>query len=52
MDLVIDYFGDVTLEQAWNSELRKNYIQKHIEGKRNELDGCKKCDYWGIPRGD
>jgi len=48
-DLVIDYFGDVTLEQAWNSDFRRTYIQKHIEGKRNELDGCKKCHYWGCP---
>lgn len=41
-----------TLFAAWTGLKRKTYIQKHIEGKRHELPGCRSCEYWGIPRGD
>ncbi len=41
------------IEKAWNSEKRKHYLRKHIEGKRSGLPMCGDgCQYWGIPRGD
>ena len=41
-----------TLYSMWTGLKRKTYIQKHIEGKRHELPGCKSCEYWGVPRGE
>ena len=49
-----DCFGnvrDTTLDIIWNSNKRKIWLQKHIDGKRNENELCKSCDFWGIPRG-
>ena len=41
-----------TLYSMWTGLKRKTYIEKHIEGKRHELPGCKSCEYWGVPRGE
>jgi len=43
---------EITLEEAWNSEKRRYYIARHIEQRRNELPGCQRCEYWGVPRGE
>lgn len=40
---------NISLYDAWTGEKRKKYLAYHIEGRRNELPGCKKCHYWGTP---
>lgn len=49
-----DCFGNVStasIDTIWNSTKRQNWLQKHIDGKRNENELCKTCEFWGIPRG-
>lgn len=41
-----------TLDEIWNGEKRKNLIQLHVDGNRNQAPLCEKCDYWGIPVGN
>ena len=40
-----------TLSEIWNSTKRLEWLDKHIEGKRNEVPLCSQCEFWGIPRG-
>jgi radical SAM protein with 4Fe4S-binding SPASM domain len=49
--LIIGDLNTQTLEEIWNGKKRKEYLQKHIDGKRNEIPLCNECEYWGIPRG-
>jgi radical SAM protein with 4Fe4S-binding SPASM domain len=39
------------LEEIWNSPKRQKLVQMHIDGKRDEIEFCKQCDYWGVPIG-
>lgn len=48
---VIGNVNKNTLEEIWNSEKRKKWLDLHIQGKRNEVPLCSKCEFWGIPRG-
>ncbi len=48
---VLGNINDNTLEEIWNSEKRKEWLQKHIEGNRDVVPLCKKCTFWGIPCG-
>ena len=41
-----------TLSEIWNGQVRKYYVQQHLEGLRNSLQLCGACDYFGLPRGD
>lgn len=46
--------GDCTktpLVEIWNSPLRKEWIQHHIEGRRDRVPLCSKCEFWGVPTG-
>jgi len=40
-----------TLDEIWNGAERQRRLTKHIEGKRDELPLCNKCEYWGVPTG-
>jgi len=48
---IIGNLCEQSLSDIWNSELRKEIINKHIVGKRNEVPLCNKCHYWGVPTG-
>ena len=48
---VIGNIKNQTLSEIWNGEIRKHYIQTHLEGLRNTLLLCGKCHYWGYPTG-
>lgn len=39
------------LVDIWNGEERQKRVKKHIEGKRNEVPLCDKCEFWGVPTG-
>ena len=47
-ELRLGNIKDMTLQQAWNSEKRRFYLEKHIGQNRAELSGCSKCEYWGV----
>lgn len=46
--------GDCTttaLVDIWNGPQRKEWLQYHIEGKRNKIPLYSYCEFWGIPTG-
>jgi len=49
---ILGNIKDFTLGQIWNGSRRKHFIQTHLDGHRDFLHLCGKCDYWGIPRGE
>ena len=34
-----------------DGEKRRDYIDLHLQGRRNEVPLCASCQYWGIPTG-
>jgi radical SAM protein with 4Fe4S-binding SPASM domain len=38
-----------SLEDIWNGDKRNKMLKLHKEGKREEIEMCKKCEYWGFP---
>lgn len=50
-ELVIGNLREEKLVDIWNSPKRLEYLKKHIEGKREELVFCNKCEYFGVPIG-
>ncbi|MCP4597059.1 MAG: hypothetical protein GY843_11320 [Neptuniibacter sp.] len=40
-----------SLASIWKSVKRREIIERHIQGRRDEVPLCSGCDYWGIPRG-
>ena len=46
--------GDSTttaLLDIWNSPKRKEWLQYHIAGRRDEIPLCRYCEFWGVPTG-
>lgn len=39
------------LADIWNSRQRKDWIKRHIEGKRKDVPLCETCEFWGVPTG-
>ena len=50
-DLVIGNIGEQTFDEIWNGEKRKKMLAMHLQGERNLIPFCSKCEFWGIPRG-
>lgn len=50
-DLVLGNIKKMTLLEAWESEQRREYLAKHILGRRDLCPGCDRCDFWGVPVG-
>jgi MoaA/NifB/PqqE/SkfB family radical SAM enzyme len=48
---VIGNINEMSLKDIWNSKKRLDWVQCHINGQRNKVPLCRKCDYWGIPKG-
>lgn len=48
---VIGNVYENTIEEIWNGDKRKQWLQWHIEGNRKNHPVCEKCEFWGIPRG-
>lgn len=38
-----------TLGEIWNGELRAQWIQMHLDGRREQVPPCRDCQYYGIP---
>jgi radical SAM protein with 4Fe4S-binding SPASM domain len=46
--------GDATyqsLDEIWNSPVRKEWLSRHKEGRRDEIPLCSYCHFWGVPTG-
>jgi hypothetical protein len=41
-----------SLEQAWQSDKRREYIQNHINQRRDLCPGCDACEFYGVPIGN
>ena len=39
------------LLDIWNIPQRKQWVQKHIQGLRNKVPLCSRCEFWGVPTG-
>jgi len=50
-DLRLGNIQNMTLQEAWHGRKRREYLRKHIEGRRNELPGCSGCHFYGVPTG-
>ena len=48
---VIGDANSTPLSDIWNGSKRKEWIQHHIQGKRNKIPLCSYCDFWGVPTG-
>ena len=48
---IIGNINKSTLGEIWNSPQRKEWLQCHLEGRRDKVPLCSKCHYWGVPRG-
>jgi radical SAM protein with 4Fe4S-binding SPASM domain len=40
---------EMSLQQAWNGEKRREYIQNHINQRRDLCPGCAACEFYGLP---
>jgi len=46
--------GDCTktpLVNIWNNPTRKEWLRYHVQGKREKVPLCSKCEFWGVPTG-
>ena len=41
--------NESTLNDLWNGEKRRDWLNSHLKGKREDVPLCSKCTYWGIP---
>jgi len=46
---VIGNVKQSSIYDLWNSDIRKQWLQYHIDGKRHMIPLCAKCEYWGVP---
>lgn len=51
-EFIIGNIKNQTLDQIWNSEERKKLIKLHVDGQRDQIKFCSKCQYWGCPTGN
>ncbi len=40
-----------SLSDIWNGTKRKEWVKYHIQGKRDKVPLCGRCDFWGVPKG-
>ena len=36
------------LKEIWNSPRRNKWLEYHIQGRRDKIPLCSKCEYWGV----
>ena len=48
---VIGNAASTPLLDIWNGPKRKEWLQHHIQGKRDNVQLCSYCDFWGVPTG-
>jgi len=40
-----------SLLDIWNGPKRREWLQYHIQGRRDKVPLCSYCDFWGVPTG-
>jgi radical SAM protein with 4Fe4S-binding SPASM domain len=50
--LRIGNLGEMSLAEAWQSDKRREYIQNHINQRRDLCPGCAICQYYGVQVGN
>jgi radical SAM protein with 4Fe4S-binding SPASM domain len=40
-----------TLDEIWNGEKRKEWLEHHKQGRRDRVPLCAYCHFWGVPTG-
>ncbi len=40
-----------SLEDIWNSPKRLEWLEDHIQGRRDKIPLCSYCHFWGVPTG-
>lgn len=48
---VLGNIKENTLEEIWTGQKRMDLLELHKRGKRDQIDLCSQCDYWGVPTG-
>jgi MoaA/NifB/PqqE/SkfB family radical SAM enzyme len=48
---VLGNLNQHSMEELWNGSKRKEWLIKHVEGNRESVPLCQKCEFWGVPRG-
>ena len=43
--------SDRSLKDIWYGAQREEWINHHLQGRRDKVPLCKSCDFWGVPRG-
>lgn len=46
--------GDATVDSLldiWKGPRRKEWVHQHIQGRRDKVQLCSYCDFWGVPTG-
>ena len=38
-----------SLEDLWDGDKRREWLELHKQGKRGLIPLCSRCDYWGVP---
>lgn len=52
-ELLLGNITNSTFEEIWNCEKRIEMKEKHIHGKRSDIEFCsKKCQFYGVPTGE
>ncbi|MFH1772651.1 MAG: radical SAM/SPASM domain-containing protein [Candidatus Omnitrophota bacterium] len=48
---IIDDALNTPLIDIWMSAKRKEWLNYHIEGRRDKIPLCSLCEFWGVPTG-
>ena len=51
-EFVIGNLNDMSLLEIWNSPKRQEWLNLHVQCRREEIPFCGRCEFFGIPRGE
>jgi len=46
---IIGNVNENSLQDIWEGDLRKEWIEQHKKGNRKNAPLCSNCDFWGLP---
>ena len=46
---ILGNVNNSSIEELWNGTKRQEWREFHIQGRRNRVPLCAKCEYWGVP---
>ncbi len=48
---VIGDANKIPLIDIWSGPKRKKWLEYHVNGQRNKIPLCARCEFWGVPTG-